>query len=77
MGITEFFDDSVRVAEKMFGWELGRPLWLNKAETSSPVPDDVLHKIRQINELDMAIYADALEIFKGLRERYLSVEPTT
>jgi hypothetical protein len=71
VGITEYFRDSVRVAEKMFGWELGKPLWLNKAKTGPGVPEDVLQKLRQINRLDMEIYADALEIFNGLRERYL------
>jgi hypothetical protein len=71
VGITEEFDLSLGLAERMFRWKLGDPMELNvnpqgRGETDTAVLD----KIRERNELDLGLYRLGRELFRRSLERY-------
>ncbi|MDX1408168.1 MAG: hypothetical protein R3330_08545, partial [Saprospiraceae bacterium] len=73
VGIVEEFDTSVRLIEKMFGWELGQIPFKNKSSNRYKVkiPDSVLEEIDEITKLDWIIYEAAKERFQFLKETFL------
>jgi len=57
VGITEDFDDSIKLLEKMFDWNLGKTMKKNVApRRHRKVPEDLYEKIKALNQLDIELY---------------------
>jgi hypothetical protein len=71
VGITEEFDRSVRLAEKIFQWRLGDPIELNVGPHGErEIVTTVLDKIREKNALDIELYRFGQELFRRSLDRY-------
>lgn len=62
VGITERFDDSLKVCQKKLGWEINpyekRHVVANRPE----IPDEIIEIIKSKNEKDMALYQFANQL---------------
>jgi len=72
IGLSEEFDLSVRLAERMFDWDLGEPLSLNTKpkKDKAPVSDEVLATVTEICQLDIELYAYAQKLFREKLKTY-------
>ena len=66
VGITEKFNESIEIAEKLFDWDFSKNRIdnVNKGKDVSVLSADVLHKLKIHNELDQELYAYGLELFE-------------
>lgn len=66
VGITERFNESIEIAEKLFDWDFSKNRIdnVNKGKDVSVLSADVLHKLKIHNELDQELYAYGLELFE-------------
>jgi len=67
IGITERFDDSVRLAEHQFGQSLRPAPTLNPAahRNCDPIPERVIRRLASWNDLDQQLYSYAVELFES------------
>jgi hypothetical protein len=61
IGVQEDFDPFCTRLEQAFGWDLGERLGVNRAG-SHDVPEELVERIRQDNQLDFALYAHARKL---------------
>lgn len=61
IGVQEDFNPFCERLEQTFGWNLGERLGVNRAG-SHDVPDALVERVRQDNQLDFALYAHARKL---------------
>jgi len=73
VGIAEKFQESIQLIEHTFNWNLGNTLKLNqrKGNTDNELSEDLLNKIKAINELDIELYEHACLLFE---KRYSEIK---
>jgi len=73
VGITEEFDASIALLEKMFGWKLGSAVVKNKlaAKHKTIIPDEILEEIDELNKLDWILYEAAKTRFERLKDVFM------
>jgi len=66
IGIAERFEESIELIEHTFNWKLGEILRLNqkKEDKNNELSEDLLNKIKAINELDIELYEYACQLFE-------------
>jgi len=71
VGLTEDFDNSIELLERIFDWQLGKTLKKNVApKRHRKIPDDLYQEIKALNQLDMALYEYAQVKYADLRRTY-------
>lgn len=72
IGLTEQFEDSIAIAEKVFGWNLGTRLKRNISPTKTvEFPDALRKRIIELNQLDLEFYEFGKTLFEKRKEQYL------
>ncbi|MCT4595272.1 MAG: sulfotransferase family 2 domain-containing protein [Anaeromicrobium sp.] len=71
-GITEEFDKGLSILENIFGWE---PIeYKNKHVVKHPsvaeIPEEIIRKIEEMNELDIELYQFAKEKYIHFKNKY-------
>ncbi len=66
VGITEHFNASIQLLEKLYGWKLGKSLQLNTSGKKYQVSNALLEKIKRDNALEFELYEAAVIYFKKL-----------
>jgi|GEM_PF-5153870 len=69
IGLTEEFHESVRLFESLTGVKLAKEQSLNKSKKYD-VPDEVLERIKKLNQYDEELYQIAREKFDSLKAMY-------
>ncbi len=66
LGITERFEDSIRLAEKRFGWKFKKLKHYNmaKKKMTKDLPGYIWNEIKENNQYDQELYRFALELFE-------------
>jgi len=71
VGLTEEFNGSIKLLEKMFDWNLGKKLKKNVApRRHRKVPKDLYEEIKALNELDIELYEYAKKRHRELYRQY-------
>jgi hypothetical protein len=69
VGITESFDESIRLLRKKTNWNLGPIITHNKAKTEVVFPQDLLDQFQEWNQLDEQLYrAGTLHLEQSLKK---------
>ena len=76
VGLTECFDESVLLFNKVFGWSLLRSLYTRRNVGKRPranvsLPDKTLKILRKYNELDLELYDFGRRLFQQQLEQKL------
>ncbi len=67
VGFTEYFEESVRVLEQKFDWNLGRIRRKNKtSKRREPISNDLYEKLAALNQLDVELYNYAVKKYLPL-----------
>lgn len=64
VGLTERFDESIRLIERKTGRTLGASLHENRRKFDDPVPEALLKEIADRNAFDAALYALGVKLFE-------------
>ena len=71
VGLTEEFEDSVLLAERIFGWRLGKTLSLNVNQgRAGELEQMLIERLQDGNALDLEFYEYGKSLFRGLQRRY-------
>lgn len=65
-GLTEMYDEFLLMAQRTLGWQdvFYRRMNASKVKTDkSTIPDSIIQKIKEINSIDMELYAFAKKLF--------------
>lgn len=69
IGITERYSESISLANRIFEWDLGEPLYMNSFDSEEMDPG-IYAELIKCNQMDMLLYEFALERFEHLQKRY-------
>lgn len=70
VGISEDLSKSVKLSNKMFGWNLAEPKMVNVARSKKEVSPQLINQIRRDNQLDIKLYKAAKRRFEILCKTY-------
>ncbi len=71
VGLTEYFEESVEIFQKMFDWKIGRTLKKNVApKKHKKISEDLYNRILTLNQLDIELYEHAKKRYSVLHKKY-------
>jgi len=72
VGITEKFEESVKILEQLNGWKFPERVQanVNYTDNTKEVPADLMDKIVEANQLDVELYKQALFLFEEKNNQF-------
>jgi hypothetical protein len=69
VGLSEHFDESVRLCEATFGWELGDAVIENVSPENEEMSADMRARLVELNQLDIELYDFGCRLFENRLRR--------